>query len=262
MKDFKKKENPVEQPDIFTEGSIEGRNVVYEALRAERSIDKIFIQDGEREGSLQRIAALAKDKGIVLIPTDRKKLNEMSQTGAHQGVIAMCAAKEYVSVDEILELARNAGEDPFLILCDEIYDPHNLGAIIRTAVAAGAHGIIIPKRRNVGLTPVVYKASAGMTQHISVAKVVNIAAEIDRLKAAGLWIYGADANGEKNYYESDFSGPVALVIGSEGQGLSRLIKEKCDFLVKIPMNEKVASLNASVAGAIMMYEILRQRNGK
>lgn len=255
------KENP-ELGEELEEGVVEGRNAVFEVLKSNRSIDKIFILDGEREGSLQRIAAIAKERGIVMIQTDRKKLNAMSQTGAHQGVIAHCSAKEYVSVEEILEIAKQKGEAPFLVICDEITDPHNLGAIIRTAVAVGAHGIVIPKRRNVGVTSVVYKSSAGTVEYIAIAKVANIAATVDLLKTSGMWIYGADMEGEKEYYETDFGGAVALVIGSEGKGVSHLVKQKCDFLVSIPMSGEVSSLNASVAGAILMYEVLRQKKTK
>lgn len=259
MKEFGKKRNDQDMGNELEEGVVEGRNAVLEALKSNRSIDKIFILEGEREGSLQKIAALARERGLVVVQVDRRRLDTMSVTRAHQGVIAYCSAKEYVSVEEILQIAQERGEPPFLVICDEITDPHNLGAIIRTAVAAGAHGIVIPKRRNVGITPVVYKSSAGMVENIAVSKVPNVAAAIDGLKKAGLWIYGADMDGEKDCWGVDYQGGVGLVIGSEGNGISRLVKEKCDFLVKIPMAGGVASLNASVAGAILMYEVLRQK---
>jgi 23S rRNA (guanosine2251-2'-O)-methyltransferase len=230
-----------------------------EVLKSNRSIDKVFILEGEREGSLQRIAAIAKERGLVIIQADRRRLDTMSQTGAHQGVILYCSAKEYVSLEEILQIAKQREEAPFLVICDEITDPHNLGAIIRTAVAAGAHGIVIPKRRSVGITPVVYKSSAGMAENIAIAKVANICAAMDTLKKNGVWIYGADMDGEKDCWAVDYTGGVGIVIGSEGSGISRLVREKCDFLVKIPMAGGVASLNASVAGAILMYEVFRQK---
>ncbi len=245
--------------DNLREDIIEGRNPVMEALKSDREIDKIFIQKGERHGSIIKVISIAKEKRIVIIEAERQKLDTMSVTGAHQGVIAFAATQKYVSVEEIITAAKNKGEKPFIIIVDEVTDPHNLGAIIRTADAVGAHGVIIPQRRSVGLSAVVAKASAGAVEYVPVAKAVNLARTIDELKQKGIWIAGADISGEKTYYETDLSGAIGLVIGSEGTGISRLIKEKCDFLVNIPMKGKISSLNASVAGAILMYEILRQR---
>ena len=243
----------------FKNEIIEGRNAVIEALRAGRNIDKIFISKGETDKTLGHIASKARDQGIVVVECDRRKLDFMSQTKAHQGVIAVCAVKEYCSIDDILELARQRGEDPFVIVCDEISDPHNLGAIIRSAECAGAHGLIIPKRRSAGLTAIVDKSSAGAAEHSLISRVPNISSAIKELKDKGLWIYGTAADGTNGLWETDFSGPLALVIGSEGDGMSRLVRENCDFIVSLPMKGKIGSLNASNAAAITMYEILRQR---
>lgn len=238
---------------------LEGTNAVTEALRAGRELDKILIADGKREAAVARIAVKAKERGVVVQTVDRRKLDALSQTGVHQGVIAFAAAKEYATVEQILEEARNKGEAPFVVLCDEITDPHNLGAILRSADGAGAHGVVIPKRRSVGLTAVVAKSAAGAMEYVKVARVTNLADTIDQLKKEGLWICGADCSGAQSLYEADLAGPIGLVIGSEGAGMGRLIREKCDFLVTIPMRGQVPSLNASVAGGILMYEILRQR---
>ena len=241
---------------------IEGRNPVMEALKAGREIDKILVAKGAAEGSIKKIIAIAKEKGITVQNVERNKLNEISESDSHQGIIAMAAAHEYSSLEDILEAAKNKGKEPFVLLLDEIMDPHNLGSIMRTADAVGVDGIIIPKRRSVGLTAVVAKTSAGAIEYVPVAKVSNIAQTIDKLKDAGFWVAGADADGQQAHYEANLRGPIALVIGSEGQGISRLIKEKCDFLVKIPMVGNVSSLNASVAAAVFMYEVLRQRISK
>ena len=238
---------------------IEGRNAVIEALRAERNIDKIYINKGDVDKTLGHIASKARDKGIVVVECDRRKLDFMSVTKAHQGVIALCAVRDYCSVDDILALAEEKGEDPFIVVCDEISDPHNLGAIIRSAECAGVHGLIIPKRRSAGLTAIVDKASAGAAEHSLIARVPNISAALKDLKQKGLWIYGTAADGESPLWKTDFSGPVALVIGSEGDGISRLVKENCDFMVSLPMKGNIGSLNASNAAAIVMYEILRQK---
>ncbi len=267
-KGFKGKENVKGKNFAFNddieidENKIEGRNAVTEVLKSDRTVDKLFILAGEREGSLQKIFAIARDKGVVISEVDRKKLDFMSETKSHQGVIAQCAAREYVSVQDILDIAAEKGEPPFVVVCDEINDPHNLGAIIRTANAAGAHGVIIPKRRSVGLTSVVAKAAAGALEHTRIAKVTNIAVELDRLKEKGLWVFGTDADGETLYHQGDLKGPIVLVIGSEGFGMGTLVKKKCDFLVRIPMMGEITSLNASVAGGILMYEILKQRGIK
>ena len=238
---------------------IEGRNAVIEALRADRNIDKIYINKGDVDKTLGHIASKARDKGIVVVECDRRKLDFMSVTKAHQGVIALCAVRDYCSVDDILALAEEKGEDPFIVVCDEISDPHNLGAIIRSAECAGVHGLIIPKRRSAGLTAIVDKASAGAAEHSLIARVPNISAALKDLKQKGLWIYGTAADGESPLWKTDFSGPVALVIGSEGDGISRLVKENCDFMVSLPMKGNIGSLNASNAAAIVMYEILRQK---
>lgn len=248
-------QEPMEQD----ENKLEGRNAVWEALKSGRTVDKLFILKGEREGSLQRIFAAAREKNIVISEVERSRLDAMSDTHAHQGVIAQCAAREYCTVEHILDVARQRGESPFVIICDEINDPHNLGALIRTADGAGAHGVIIPKRRSVGLTSVVAKSAAGAVEHANIARVTNLGAAIDQLKKEGLWIFGADMDGSSNYYDADLTGPIALVVGSEGFGIGQLVRKKCDFLVKLPMLGEITSLNASVAGGILMYEIVRQR---
>lgn len=239
---------------------IEGRNAVIEALRAGRAIDKIYIAKGDVDKTLGHIASKGREKGIVVVECDRRKLDFMSQTHAHQGVIALAAVREYCSIDDIFALADERGEKPFIIVCDEISDGHNLGAIIRSAECAGAHGIIIPKRRSAGLTAVVDKASAGAAEHMLIARVANLPAAIKELKSRGLWVYGTAADGQNDLWHTDFSGAVALVIGSEGDGMGRLVKENCDFVVSLPMKGQVSSLNASNAAAITMYEILRQRS--
>ncbi len=239
---------------------IEGRNAVIEALRAGRAIDKIYIAKGDVDKTLGHIASKGREKGIVVVECDRRKLDFMSQTHAHQGVIALAAVREYCSIDDIFALADERGEKPFIIVCDEISDGHNLGAIIRSAECAGAHGIIIPKRRSAGLTAIVDKASAGAAEHMLIARVANLPAAIKELKSRGLWVYGTAADGQNDLWHTDFSGAVALVIGSEGDGMGRLVKENCDFVVSLPMKGQVSSLNASNAAAITMYEILRQRS--
>lgn len=239
---------------------IEGRNAVIEALRAGRAIDKIYIAKGDVDRTLGHIASKGREKGIVVVECDRRKLDFMSQTHAHQGVIALAAVREYCSIDDIFALADERGEKPFIIVCDEISDGHNLGAIIRSAECAGAHGIIIPKRRSAGLTAIVDKASAGAAEHMLIARVANLPAAIKELKSRGLWVYGTAADGQNDLWHTDFSGAVALVIGSEGDGMGRLVKENCDFVVSLPMKGQVSSLNASNAAAITMYEILRQRS--
>jgi 23S rRNA (guanosine2251-2'-O)-methyltransferase len=239
---------------------LEGRNSVLEALKAGRSINRILVAKGEREGSVNQIVALARQNHIVLQEVDRMKLDGLSSTHAHQGVIAFAAAKDYVEVDDILELAAESGRPPFLVVLDEITDAYNLGSILRTADAAGVHGIIIPKRRAVGLTAAVSKASAGAIEYVPVARVTNIAQTIEYLKKKNIWVVGADSTGEKPFFQSDLKGPVALVVGSEGEGMGKLVRESCDFTVNIPMLGRISSLNAAIAGAIVMYEILRQRS--
>jgi len=249
-----------EQHQDWAEDRLEGRNPVMEALKSGREIDKILVQKGERNGSIIRILSMAKEKGIVIQEAEKQKLDSLSVTKAHQGIIAFVAMHQYVEVEDILARVREKNEPPFIVILDEITDPHNLGSIIRTANAAGVHGIIIPKRRSVGLTAVVAKASAGAVEYVPVAKVTNLAQTIERLKEQGLWIAGADMSGEQDLYHADLKGPIGLVIGSEGEGIGRLVKEKCDFLVRIPMKGEISSLNASVAASIMMYEVLRQRS--
>ena len=239
---------------------IEGRNAVMEALRAGRAMDKLYISKGEVDRTLGHIASTARDKGIVVVECDRRKLDFMSRTHAHQGVIALAAVREYCSVEDLFAIAEDRGEAPFLIVCDEISDGHNLGAIIRSAECAGAHGVIIPKRRSAGLTAVVDKASAGAAEHMAIARVPNIPAVLKELKEQGLWVYGTAATGTSDLWHTDFSGPIALVIGSEGDGMGRLVAESCDYIVSLPMKGQVSSLNASAAAAITMYEILRQRS--
>jgi len=241
------------------EDIIEGRNAVIEALRAGRAIDKIYIQKGGTDKTLGHIASKAREAGCVVVDCDKRKLDSMSRTHSHQGVIALAALREYCTVQDILDIAGNKGEDPFVIICDEISDPRNLGAIIRTAEAAGVHGIIIPKRRSAGITSIVEKTSAGAAEHMAVARVANLSAAMRELKEAGLWIYGTAAGGSSELWKTNLKGPICLVIGSEGEGMSRLVSEGCDFLVSIPMRGKVSSLNAASAASILIYEILRQR---
>ncbi len=238
---------------------LEGRNSIMEALKANRTINKIFVAKGEREGSIRQIIAMAREKKIVITEVEHGVLESMSSTKSHQGIIAFVAVKEYVEVDDILKIAEDKGQPPFIIILDEIADPHNFGAILRTANAVGAHGVIIPKRRAIGLTSAVSKSSAGAIEYVPVSRVTNISQTIEYLKKKNVWIVGTDSTGEKAFYESDLKGPIALVVGSEGEGMGKLIREKCDFVVNIPMQGEISSLNASVAAAIVMYEILKQR---
>ena len=249
------------RPNLEAEadGIIEGRNAVIEALRAGTPVDKIYLARGETDSALGHIASTARSRGIVVVECDRRKLDGMSRTHSHQGVIALAAVREYASVDDILNAAREKGEPPLIVVCDELSDPHNLGAVIRTAECAGAHGVIIPKRRSAGLTAVVAKTSAGAVSHLPVARVANLPSLLKQLKKEGLWIFGAAADGPVSLYEADLKGPAAIVIGSEGSGMSRLVAETCDVLVRIPMKGKLNSLNASAAAAILLYEAVRQR---
>ncbi len=259
MEPKENRELPEPEEQDEREDLIEGRNAVIEALRAGRPIDKIYIQKGETDKTLGHIASTAKDAGIVVVDADRRKLDFMSRTHAHQGVIALAAIKDYCSVSDILAIAKERNEPPFIVMCDEISDPHNLGAVIRSAECVGAHGVIIPKRRSAGLTSIVEKTSAGAVEHIAVARVANLASAIEELKAAGVWVYGTAADGANPLWKTDLTGPACFVIGSEGAGMGRLVREKCDFLVSIPMKGKVSSLNASAAAAVLLYEALRQR---
>ena len=244
------------------EGQIEGRNAITEALKSGRTIDKVFVAAGDTDRSLQRLAAQAKEAGAVVVPGDRRKLDQMSTTRAHQGIIALAAAHVYYTIDDILEEAASRGENALIVICDELSDPHNLGAILRTAECAGAHGVVIPKRRSVGLTAVVAKASAGAVEYMKVARVTNITAAIQELKDKGVWIFGTAAEGSIPMYDADLKGPAAIVIGNEGEGMSRLVRESCDVTVHIPMKGKISSLNASNAASILLYEAVRQRSGR
>ena len=259
MEPKENRELPESEEQDEREDLIEGRNAVIEALRAGRPIDKIYIQKGETDKTLGHIASTAKDAGIVVVDADRRKLDFMSRTHAHQGVIALAAIKDYCSVSDILAIAKERNEPPFIVMCDEISDPHNLGAIIRSAECVGAHGVIIPKRRSAGLTSIVEKTSAGAVEHVAVARVANLASAIEELKAAGVWVYGTAADAPADLWQTKMTGPAALVIGSEGFGMGRLVSEQCDFTVGIPLLGKITSLNASAAAAILMYEVVRQR---
>ncbi len=248
---------PVEE----VEGQLEGRNALTEALRSGRTIDKVFIASGETDRGLQRLAAEAKEAGAVVVPVDRRKLDAMSFTKAHQGVITLAAAHEYCTVDDILEEAAARGENALIVICDELTDPHNLGAIMRSAECAGAHGVIIPKRRSVGLTATVAKASAGAVEYMKVTRVTNINSAIAELKEKGVWIFGTAAEGSVPMYRADLTGPAAIVIGNEGDGISPLVRKNCDVTVSIPMRGQISSLNASAAASILLYEAVRQRIG-
>ena len=256
MKEYRKRPP---QRDAEADGVIEGRNAVIEALRAGTAIDKIYLAKGDTDSALGHIANTARANGVVGVNADRRKLDEMSRTHAHQGVIAVAAVREYASIEDIFQRAEEQGEAPLIVLCDELSDPHNLGAVIRTAECAGAHGVVIPKRRSAGLTAIVAKTSAGAVSHIPVARVPNLTALMKELQKRGVWIFGAEMNGTTSLYEADLKGPAAIVIGSEGSGMSRLVAETCDFTVSIPMKGKINSLNASAAAAILLYEAVRQR---
>ncbi len=245
------------EEEISTEGLVIGRNAVRELLKSGRDIDKILVQRGEREGSIVVLVAEAIERHIPVIETEKAKLDKLSGFATHQGIVAMAAEKAYCSVEDILKIAEERNEKPFLVIADGITDPHNLGALIRCAEGVGAHGLIIPKRRAVGLTPVVTKASCGAIEHLAVAKVTNLAATIDQLKKLGIWIFAAEAGGDA-YYDTDFNCPCALVMGSEGEGISRLIKEKADYITSIPMYGHVNSFNVSTAAAVLLAEISRQ----
>lgn len=239
---------------------VEGRNPVREALQAGRSLERVLMISEERPGPLTEIKELARTRGVRVDVVDKESLDRRSITGSHQGVIALAAAKAYVDVEEILAIAEERGEAPLLLLCDEVQDPHNLGALLRSAEAIGVHGVVIPARRAVGLTATVAKTSAGAVEHIAVARVTNMVQTMKRLKEAGLWLVGAEMSAERTLWETDLTGPLAVVVGSEGTGLGRLVSEHCDFLVRLPMRGRVSSLNASVAGSLVLFEVLRQRH--
>lgn len=250
--------NDLREEKKINENMIEGRNAVLEAFRAGKPIDKLFVQDRCEDGPVRTIVREAKKHDVILQFVSKERLSQLSQTGKHQGVIAYAAAYEYSGVEDMLALAKERGEDPFLILLDNIEDPHNLGAIIRTANLAGAHGVIIPKRRAVGLTATVAKTSAGALNYTPVAKVTNLRKTMEELKEKGLWFVCADMEGEQ-MYKLNLTGPIGLVVGNEGEGVSRLVKETCDFAAGIPMKGEIDSLNASVAAGVLAYEIVRQR---
>ncbi|MCI6729656.1 MAG: 23S rRNA (guanosine(2251)-2'-O)-methyltransferase RlmB [Clostridiales bacterium] len=258
MKQEFRKKQPEPELDAL-EGQLEGRNAVQEALRSGRALDKVFIAAGDTDRNLSRLAGEARQAGAVVVPVDRRKLDQMSVTHAHQGIIAQAAAHTYATLDEVLEAARAKGEAPLLVVCDELSDPHNLGAILRSAECAGAHGVVIPKRRSVGLIPVVAKASAGAVEYMPVVRVANIPTALKELQEKGVWVYGTAADGEKELYEADLRGPTAIVIGNEGEGMGRLVRQTCDVLVRVPMKGRISSLNASATAAILLYEAVRQR---
>lgn len=246
-----------EYSEEISEGLVIGRNAVRELLKSGRAIDKLLVQRGEREGSIVVLVAEAVERHIPVVETDRAKLDKMTNYAVHQGVVAMAAEKEYCTVEDILAIAQERGERPFIVIADGITDPHNLGAVIRCAEGVGAHGLIIPKRRAVGLTPAVSKASCGAIEHLAVAKVTNIAATVEELKQKGIWIFSAEAGGAP-YYETDFKCPCAIVLGSEGDGVSNIVKEKSDYITSIPMYGQVNSFNVSTAAAVILAEVSRQ----
>ena len=243
------------------ENQLEGRNALTEALRSGRTIDKVFVAAGNTDRALEHLAAEAQKAGAVVVTVDRRKLDAMSTTRSHQGIIALAAAREYFTIDDILQEAADRGEAPLIIICDELSDPHNLGAILRTAECSGAHGVIIPKRRSVGLTATVAKAAAGAVEYMKVAKVGNINNAIAELKEKGVWVFGTAAEGSVPMYKADLTGPTAIVVGNEGDGMSQLVRKNCDMLVHIPMKGRISSLNASVAASVLLYEAVRQRLG-
>ena len=246
------------EKEIYND-QIEGRNAVLELLESGKDINKIFITKGERHGSINKIIRIAKENKVILVEREKRQMEEMSQTQNYQGVIALVPPYEYCEVEDILQEAKQRGEEPFVLILDGIQDPHNLGSIIRTAETAGVHGIILPKRRAATVNSTVNKVSAGAVQHMKIARVTNISDTIEQLKKEGLWICGTDMNTNSNYYEQDFKGAIGIVLGNEGSGISPKVKKNCDFLVKIPMKGKITSLNASVSAGIVMYEAIRQR---
>lgn len=249
------------RPDGSASALIEGRNPVLEALRGGRPVHRLFVAQDAREGSVREIVARAREAGVPVIESDRARLDRMSETGRHQGVIAVAAARAYADLDDCLEAARARGEPPLLLLCDGLEDPHNLGAVLRVADAAGAHGVVIGQHRSVGLTPAVARSSAGAVEHVRVARVTNLTRAAEALKQAGLWIVGAHHEAETAHYEASLTGPLAVVIGGEGRGIGPNLRQHCDLLVRIPMRGVVDSLNASVAAAVLVYEVVRQRAG-
>lgn len=256
------KQNYEQKEERNYDDQVEGRNSVLELLESEKDINKIFISKGERHGSINKIIAIAKEKGVIIVEKDKRQMDEMAQNQNYQGVIAIVPPFEYCDIEDILEEAKQKNEDPFVLILDGIEDPHNLGSIIRTAETAGVHGIIIPKRRAVAVNSTVNKVSAGAVEHMKIARVTNISDSIQKLKDEGLWICGTDINTDTYYYNQDLTGPLGIVIGNEGLGMSEKVRKNCDFLVKIPMKGKVTSLNASVSTGIIVYEAVKQRNFK
>jgi len=254
----KMKKNLEEKENSYID-QVEGRNAVIELLESGKDINKIFISNGEKHGSINKIIAMAKEKKVIINEVDKNKIRQMSQTDKNQGVIAIVPPFDYCEIDDIIEYAKTKNEKPFVVILDGIEDPHNLGSIIRTAETAGVHGVIIPKRRAAGVNSTVTKVSAGATQYMKIARVNNINEAIKELKENDVWICGTDMDTKKYHYEQDLTGGIGIVIGSEGYGMSRLVKENCDFLVKIPMNGKITSLNASVSAGIVIYEVVKQR---
>ena len=257
-KNNKKQSNKFEEERDY-EDQVEGRNSVLELLESSKDVNKIFIIKGERHGSINKIIAIAKEKNIIIVEKDKRKMDEMAQNQNYQGVIAIVPPFEYCEIEDILEEAKQKNEDPFILILDGIEDPHNLGSIIRTAETAGVHGIIIPKRRACAVNSTVNKVSAGAVEHMKVARVTNISDSIQKLKDLGLWICGTDVNTDKYYYNQDLTGAIGIVIGNEGSGMSDKVRKNCDFLVKIPMKGKVSSLNAAVSTGIVIYEAVKQR---
>lgn len=249
-----------EKPEF--DDQVEGRNAVLELLESGKDINKIFVEKGEKHGSIHKIIAMAKERRIIIVEKEKRQMQEMAQNRNYQGVIAIVPPFEYCEIEDILEEAEKRNEDPFVLILDGIEDPHNLGSIIRTAETSGVHGIIIPKRRAAAVNSTVAKTSAGAVEYMKIARVTNISDAIDKLKRAGLWICGTDINTEKYYYNQDLTGPIGIVIGNEGSGMSEKVRKNCDFLVKIPMKGKVTSLNASVSTGIVIYEALKQRLNK
>ena len=259
-KKIDKKIKEIKSDNNDSSGSrIEGRNAVIELLKSEREINKVLIAKGERQGSINEIISLCKERSIVFQEVDRAKLDDLTETNHHQGVIAFASPIKYVEVEDILKIAKERGEEPFIIIADEIEDPHNLGALIRTAEIAGCHGLIIPKRRSSQVTEVVTKVACGATEYLPIARVGNLNDTLEELKEAGVWIYGTDGSAKKLYYEEDLTGPIAIIIGSEGRGMNKLTMKNCDVLLKIPMKGHITSLNASVSGGIVIFEAVRQR---
>lgn len=254
-----KDNNKYNKAENIYDDQVEGRNSVLELLESGKDINKIFVTKGERHGSINKILAVAKEKRVIIVEKDKRQMEELAQTENYQGVIAIVPPFEYCEVEDILQLAKERNEDPFVLILDGIEDPHNLGSIIRTAETAGVHGIIIPKRRAASVNSTVNKVSAGAVEHMNIARVNNISDSIQQLKEAGLWICGTDINTDKYYYNQDLTGSLGIVIGNEGNGISEKVKKNCDFLVKIPMKGKVTSLNASVSAGIIVYEAVKQR---